>query len=74
MDDFCDSHDYVASGVSQRIYDRRIHSHPAGYRNCRSSDQDHSRKKPCVTDVKNRIIIDESNREIGHDERQQTAI
>ena len=49
MDDLCDSYDYVASGVSQRIYDRRIHPYPACHRNRRSSDQDYSREKPSVT-------------------------
>jgi hypothetical protein len=53
LDDLCNSHDYVAFGVSQRIYDRRIHSYPARHRNCRSSDQDYSREKPCVSCVKN---------------------
>lgn len=52
MDDLCDSHNYVASGVSQRIYDRRIHPYSASYCNCRSSDQDYPREKPCVTEMK----------------------
>jgi hypothetical protein len=41
----------VASGISQRLYDWRIHSYPAGYRNCRCFDQNHSGEKPFVTDT-----------------------
>ena len=47
-------------GISKRIYDRRIHSYPAGYRNCRCFDQNYSRAKPFViltAKIFNAIII-----------------
>jgi hypothetical protein len=48
VDDLCDPYDSVASGFSKRVYDWRIHSHPAGHRNCRCFDQNYSRAKPFV--------------------------
>jgi hypothetical protein len=71
LDDLRDSYDYVASGVSQRIYDWRIHPYPAGHRNCRGSDQDYSREKSFVTRVKNKIIIDDS---IGMPDRRRLVL
>jgi hypothetical protein len=65
VDDLCDSFNYVASGISQRVYTWRIHPYPAGHRNCRGFDQDYPREKPCVTEMKNKIIIEEWKRKMG---------
>ena len=48
MDNLCDLNDRVASGIGQRVHDWRIHSCPAGHRNCRRVDQNYSGAKPFV--------------------------
>jgi hypothetical protein len=48
VDDLRDSYDHVAFGISQRVYDRRFHSYPAGHRDRCSVDKNYSRAKPSV--------------------------
>jgi len=58
LDDFCDTHDTLAVGASERLHDWRIHSCLAGYRNSCSVDQSNSRTKTCVNDLQLLICPD----------------
>ena len=48
LDHFCDSPDFVASGVGERLHDGRSHSCPAGHRHHRLSGPAYSGTKIIV--------------------------
>ena len=49
MDDLCDTRNTLGVGFGERLHDRRIHSCPAGYRNCGSVDQNNPGTKTALT-------------------------
>jgi hypothetical protein len=49
LDDFCDTSDTLAIGISERLYDWRIHSYFACSRNRCGADQCNFRTQTIVT-------------------------
>ena len=63
MDDLCDTRDTLGLGVGERLHDRRVHSRPAGYRNCGGVDQNNSGTKTVVTvSIKERRAVPKRKR------------
>ena len=62
MDHFCDSLDYVASWIGQRVHDWRVYSYPPGNRHRRSIDSNHPRAKAVIVIESFRLLVDSLNR------------
>ncbi len=51
VDDLCSALDTLDVGAGKRLYDWRLYSCPAGYRNRYGVDQDHPGTKTSVIDL-----------------------
>ena len=49
MDHLRDTHDFMAVGIRQWLYDWWVYSYSSGYRHCRGTHPNHPGKKPAVT-------------------------